>query len=504
MLDTSDKIILDECREKVDEKYVGFRPNGDSIKPVHVANGAMRIIYGKYSISLKIKRLALVCNAKGIVPKGNELHQVYEFLKTENRIDEGIDENSLESLRNVMQKILSADKGVYVVNGLKDTMLSYTAGSSYFLTNYSMYEDAGEFIGGVIKKWCPDLSNHIKSILSQRKDSISLLFSPVTDDSDEEMEDFQGGNRHDELPIFKNTHNKNMEWFLSGLRDSGTCLSKNFKTQSNPLMQLRLFNFFCIFQLMRYMTMLETFYCDEPIRPILLDFSGKTPSKSSVARASEISYIQMHKAINRFYAWAYAQWLKDDGRKKKDLLRCEAPDYKKSKGKNAKATNEELDTLWTLAKERIEDASLSDDDARLIFGETMYDMLALQATSHPVNYLRKLCTSSGILYPPDNLHPNKRFVLSQDVLETLIRSCVMPGEVISERDIRERFWKRFGIIIGGSQFELDKIRQSGMIMQVDEDALETNFDDFATALESMDFAEKLADGILQIRLGGLQ
>ena len=145
----------------------------------------------------------------------------------------------------------------------------------------------------------------------------------------------------------------------------------------------------------------------------------------------------------------------------------------------------------------------SEDDARLTFGETMYDMLALEASSHPVNCLKVLGTSSGILYPPDKLHPNKRFVLSQDVLEMMLRSCVGADEVLNGKEIRERLWNRFGIIIGGSQFELDKIRQSGMIMQVDEDALEANFTSFASALESMDFAEEMADGILQIRLGGL-
>ena len=133
----------------------------------------------------------------------------------------------------------------------------------------------------------------------------------------------------------------------------------------------------------------------------------------------------------------------------------------------------------------------------------MYDMLALEASSHPVNCLKVLGTSSGILYPPDKLHPNKRFVLSQDVLEMMLRSCVGADEVLNGKEIRERLWERFGIIIGGSQFELDKIRQSGMIMQVDEDALEANFVSFASALESMDFAEEMADGILQIRLGGL-
>lgn len=250
------------------------------------------------------------------------------------------------------------------------------------------------------------------------------------------------------------------------------------------------------------MAMLEAFYCSEQIRPILLDFSGKAPSQSSVARASEMSYTQMHKSINRFYAWGYSQWLEENGFDKRGLLECSVPTYNRKDKKLSSTSKDELETLWSLAKERAENA-VSEDDARLTFGETMYDMLALEASSHPVNCLKVLGTSSGILYPPDKLHPNKRFVLSQDVLEMMLRSCVGADEVLNGKEIRERLWERFGIIIGGSQFELDKIRQSGMIMQVDEDALEANFTSFASALESMDFAEEMADGILQIRLGGL-
>ena len=136
------------------------------------------------------------------------------------------------------------------------------------------------------------------------------------------------------------------------------------------------------------------------------------------------------------------------------------------------------------------------------FGETMYDMLALEASSHPVIYLRALGNLSGILYPPDKFHPNKRFVVSQDILEMLLRCCVRSSEIISSFDIRQRLWNRYGIIIGGGQFEMKILQKSGMILQTDEDALEENFSAFASILESMDFAEIMADGILQIRLGG--
>ena len=493
----SDQIFLKEYRNKVDKEYVGFTPNGGSIKPVHIAGGTLRCIYGGYNTTMNIKRMALVSDSKGNIPAGNELSAIYENLLEKEAIEDGIGEGSLDSLRNVMQKLLSADKGVYVVKGLKDGMISYSAGSKYFLTKPAMYEDTGEFIGGLLREYCPELAGYIKEVLDDGNDPISLLFKPVLEDS---METFERM-RHEDIPAFKE-QNASVKWFLKGIQDSGVCLKKNFEKHPNSLTQLRLFNFFCIFQLIRYMALLEAFYCGEAIRPILLDFTGLSPSQSSVARASEMSYTQMHKSINRFYAWGYATQLEAEGFDKEALLKSEKPVYEQNK-KLSKAGKEELDTLWGLAKERAEQAK-SDDAARLIFGETMYDMLALEASSHPVNCLKALGTSSGILYPPDKMHPNKRFVLSQDLLEMLLRSCVEPGEILSGSEMRSRLWERFGIVVGGSSFELNKLQSSGMILQVDEDSLENNFSAFADTLEAMDFAEIMADGILQIRLGGVE
>ena len=56
--------------------------------------------------------------------------------------------------------------------------------------------------------------------------------------------------------------------------------------------------------------------------------------------------------------------------------------------------------------------------------------------------------------------------------------------------------------IPASTYEIEKLQSSGMLLQIDEDSLERNFTSFAALLESMDFAEVMADGILQIRLGG--
>lgn len=493
-----DQIYLREARKDVDKTYVGFTPNGSSVKPVHIADGSLRCIYGQYNLTKNIKKMALVSDAKGNVPSGNDVETIFRELSEAEKIEDGITAGSVESMRNVMQRLLSVDKGVYVVKGLKDGMISYSAGSKYFLTGKAMYEDAGEFIGSVIRGYCPELAKYIKDLLDKANDPITLLFEPIIE---ADMETFTDQNQYEDIPAFKEMQ-ENTKWFVNGIHDGGSCLLDNLRHHPNPLTQLRLFNFFCIFNLLRYMTLLEAFYCGEKIRPILLDFSGKSPSFSSVARASEISYTQMYKSINRFYAWGYAKWLEDEkGYSKGELLESATPVYEEGKP-ISKASKEELDALWQLAKDRV--ASLEGKEMYLAFGETMYDMLALEASSHPVTYLRALGNLSGILYPPDKLHPNKRFAVSQDILEMLLRCCVSSGEILSGMDVRKRLWDRFGIIIGGSQFEMRTLQNSGMILQIDEDALYENFTSFANALQAMDFAEIMADGILQIRLGGAE
>ena len=65
-----EQIYLREARKAVDKIYVGFTPNGSSIKPVHIAGGSLRCIYGSYNRTKNIKRMALVSDAKGNIPAG--------------------------------------------------------------------------------------------------------------------------------------------------------------------------------------------------------------------------------------------------------------------------------------------------------------------------------------------------------------------------------------------------------------------------------------------------
>lgn len=488
------QINLKTVREEIDKSYVHFPPNTDAIKPVHIAGGLLRAIYGKYNNTKRIKQMAIVDSGKGKIPEGNEIDKVYDWLIKSKKI-ENIELGQIETLRKVMQRLLSVDDGVYAADKLSSIkMTSYSAGSKYFLTPHSIHEDAGEFIGILIKQFCPKLADHIRIILESDNDPITTLFGPIIE---ENMVEFADSSRTGEkIKDPGKIDYKKYKEFAESIRISGECLLGNIKDNKNPLFQLRIFNLFCIFNLIRYMTLLETFYCGENIKPILLDFTGKNPSDSSVARSSEMSYTQIHKSINRFYAWGYAQWLKDNY-EISDLMSSQTPIYDSK-------SPEELKIKWELTKKEASDLYINDSENSEkiydIFGDAIYDMVTWVATSNPVSYLRAIGTKSGILYPPDKSHPNKRFVISQDVIEMLVKSCVEHGKAISRSDIIESLWNRFGIVIGGSQSEINKLKSNAMILQINEKALDENFTSFTKILQAMDFAEIMADGILQIRI----
>jgi len=310
--------------------------------------------------------------------------------------------------------------------------------------------------------------------------------------------------RHESILAFEQP-NSTVTAFLESLSKAGECLKTQLENHPNKLTQLRLFVNFCIFQLVKYMSMLETFYCGGGVRPILLDFSyGR---KGSVSQTSGLCYSQIHKSISRFYAWGFAQELSRQGHCKNALMQANVLVYdtpKKDKDgndipMNAK-TYEEIKSIWGIAKANAVD--LPEDEALLIFGTAINGMTAVEATSNPVNYLRKLGTEVGLLYPPTNFHMDKRFLLSEDMLETLLRCCVTPDETVTSTKLRSRLFNRLGVVIGGDDKDSDRLNAISSIVYADADALAENYEIFAVTLQKMNFAEQLPDGIMKIRFGG--
>ena len=207
------------------------------------------------------------------------------------------------------------------------------------------------------------------------------------------------------------------------------------------------------------MSLLESFYCEGGFRPILLDFTNGR--KGSVAQTSGLCYSQLHQAISRFYAWGFAQTLNATGWSKDELMRVDVPLYDKNKLLKER-TKEELTSMWNIAKDKF--AEMSDENAQLEAGMAINVMIAIEATSHPVNYIRKLGTDIGLLYPPTNFHTDKRFMLTEDIFESLLRCCVTPSETVTSTELRNRMYDRLGLVLGGTEEDATILQSIGSIV----------------------------------------
>ncbi len=486
------KDSLKDLRTKVNQEYVGFSPDGDSIKPIHIAGGAFRVIYGATLDTKKIKQFAFVISKKGIIPPGSKDEEVKELIEAIECFDDEPNDDDLKAMRSMFQKLLNTDDGMFPDN----SQLTFSAGSKYFIKNKAQYEDAGEFIGGVIKEYCPELANYIKEVLDSANDPISILLSPMQDDT--VVKDIIDADlRHKRIPAFIN-QNDAMRWYLQGIKQSGECLKTNLEKMPNALTRLRIFNFFCIYHLIRYMSLLEAFYCGGKIWPFLFDFSNY--ANSGIASASTTSYARVHQSVSRFYSWAFAQKLLDEGYTVNDMLASPTPvnDSKKATKPQDKA---ELDSQWELAKENAKAAE--PDKAMLEFGKTIYNMTSMQSSAYPVTFLRILGAQAGIVFPTQRDSKRKRFKFSQDTLEMIMRSCVKGNETITYSELCSRMWECFNVVISGMPASgSQSIQAVYSDIGLDSDVMEDNHQRCVHVLEGMDFADLMADGILRVHLGG--
>jgi hypothetical protein len=124
-------------------------------------------------------------------------------------------------------------------------------------------------------------------------------------------------------------------------------------------------------------------------------------------------------------------------------------------------------------------------------------MMAISAEGNPIVYFRNLGHRCGLLWPPNQT--GQRFVVTQDLLETLVRGAVGPGEIIDLPTLQERFWCRYGILVGGRPQDEQILIDSG-IYQADSNAFRDNRKRFTERLRELDFAKLLADGVLQVEL----
>lgn len=476
-------IVIEDLRKKIENRYVGLSPSTSSVKPVHIANGLFRTSLGKTVSTRSLYRFVYSNDSKGNVPAGHSIEEVYSKLKQDGRIDQNsIDKEELGLLRVLLKKVVNADGAVY-----SEGMESYSAGFVGFLTKDRIGQDGGEFASEWLRKQESNLLTCLKQSLSSPDDVISMLSLPLLDGAQQDFVPTKLD--YVQLACLNSTLPQESSQLWEGLRQAADTLALHIEAHPNKLLRLRLSVLFTCFFIVRHLACLEGYYTHQDSRfrilPFLLDFSSKTGS-DPIARASCMSYTLVCQSISRFYAWAFGKQL-SELLSFEELKRDGIPTYK---GRPAEKEKKEL---WDLALLEAEQSN----DPFSICGQALYDIMSLEAESNPVVYLRKLGELCGLLWPPNQTA--KRFVFKQDLLETLVRGAVEPGTAIDLPTLQERFWNRYGIVIGGRAEDEERLIDLG-IYQADGKSLSENLGEFATRLSSLDFARLLADGVLQVEL----
>lgn len=483
-------IFIEDARTYVEDRFIGFGPNTNSIKPVHIANGLFRTILGCTYKTQSLNRFVFTNKANGIIPKGHELDKIYNALKEKDKIivDE-VSKEDLQRLRVLLKKVLNADDAVF-----NEGMESYSAAFANFVTKDPLpQQEGGEFIAEWLKKYHSPLHDCIKDTLMQSDDIISLVCSPLLE-SDAQTHSTKRD--YDKL-IFLRQPSERMINTQEGLLQAAQTLAGHLQHHPNKFFRARTSILFASFVLIRHLANLENYYvpgAEGKQQPFLMDFSKD--EREPISRASAMTYTLICRSIARFFAWAFGEYLKGSYTVN-ELLGEPTPLYNRgslsTRGKNTQALSE----IWNIAKLEAQEST----EPYTVFGQAIYDMMHIEAQGNPIGYLRQLGHRCGLLWPPRNLQPTKQFLPQHDMLEMLIRGVVEPGQAINMPTLQELFWERYGIIVGGRSFDEQLLLNAG-IYEADSDALHQNRNRFAVSLSNLDFARLLADGVLQVEVEG--
>lgn len=481
-------------RDAIERQYIGFSPNTTNVKPAHLANGMFRVLLQARYDTNRLFRFVYMTLKDGSPLLGSEPQTIYDQIIDGQHIDAAeVSVEQVGALRASLRKIVSADKAVYVGKAPRtatqalDRMDSYSAGFASFVSSDRIGQDGGEFLASWLQRDAPTFTAVYREALNQGDDPITILAMPLldTETTSTHTVDFSTTiGLNDTCP-------PELRHGMARLGAAAERLAGHLRAHTNKLARLRMGMLLSSFLLVRYLADLEHLYRPDTARgrPIfLLDFS--TSDDDPIRAASQRSYVFLCQTVTRFYTWMFAQYLTEQF--PLDTL-IENPSYS---GKKKTADLQVIAEIWQGAVEEQPDA----ENPYHVYGQAVYDILALLAEATPVQYLRQIGIRCGLFWPPYNLQPTKHMALRQDMLEVLIRSVAGQGDVLTLNDLQDRLWESFGIVIGGRPNDLDSLINAG-IYQADSQALEQNQAAFVRHLRDLSFARLLADGVLEVQIG---
>jgi hypothetical protein len=472
---------IKEQRDFIEQRYIGFSPNTASVKPVHLANGLFRVLLG-HSYDTRHLVQFVVYEAKKGVSRPHELSVVFDRLQEAGRLDTNeIAPVDIAMLRQALRKVVHADGAVFAGG-----MDSHSAGTMQLISNDRIAQDGGEFLAHWLRQQAPTFTDMILTALQEETDPITFMVRPLLG---ERIPTRLQLDRPDEIVGLNTNCPPLLRTRMLALAEGAQCLAHHLNEHPNKLTRLRMALLFGSFLLVRYMADLEhTWQANSQLARPLFVFDFTDQARHPMRLASQRSFVLVCQAITRFYGLMFADYL----RQHHSLESLNEPPW------YAKKPRETSEREWREAQQE----ATSANDPYLVFGEALYDILALMAEATPIKYFRALGVRGGLFWPPHNLQPAKQIAPRQDMLEVLIRSVAMPGDTLDLPTLQQRLGERYGIIIGGSIDDLNALLSAG-IYQADNEALKENQTAFTHALRDLNFARMLADGVMEVQAEGI-
>ena len=472
------------------------------IKPVHIANGLFRETLGGVGRTTNLKHVLIYTAANSTEEERQQaMNKLLDRSKEKwGRLAEEATtkEGALgKQVLPMLRSLLGTDGAVF---GKSIDQSSLTASTGNLVTGDPSDEHAGAFLKAL---WSiptdPSTPNSplltlLQSIIDPDRelntaDDLTVLLAPLAEGVRERKPDEAIANCQD-LQNFQESGMAS-DSVLRELRLAADMLAVYEKAvRPNAMATLERIVSLGSLTVFFYLATRGRFWAGLPVRPLLLQATGKP--ESPIARASEESVQQLIvRDAKRYLTRLLQSTFEKLGTESDSWLQLWETEgiwqaLTEQTGVDRKPKFEpEIRDLTKIVTQREEDSELEDILDDLIDKINEKDSL--------VDYLRLLGLRSGLLYPQQK-NPKKRICPEDRVIEVLVAGTInVVDEFVEFQEFLERLWNRFGIITGGHPEDDLLLSQAG-ISRVSSKYLRQNADAFLKRLEDQGFAKRMADG----------
>lgn len=498
---------IGEVLNGVFDDDLGWRPASGSVKPVHVANGLVRSVQGRYYNLELLNAFAVPLKGQAVIES-----RTFEALTRQHADRLGYLARSrehFERTRKYVRALVNADRGVYP--SLDHSSFSLTSG--LVATRDHNDRGLGEFGAFLLGEGESSLRSAVAAATQtdHASDPVTALIWPLLIDRDGHVprhtEDSQAS-RFERAA--KQKHNRAI---FAALREAADCLASHEAGHGNRLKTLqRAVLFACIATFAHGQAAAADGALDRR-SPGLIAVAGN--GRGDVALASERSVENIFHGLEHWLGKRLGDRIAAkrsllgstkmktdepqidacslDGRTVKALLR-QFGVAKRGHGEPDAKTIEARYRRFVATRKEFGDAEPSS-----VLGHTLARCYFEESDSGgPREFLQALSCRVGLLYPHFQGRARaKRVRPSAPVLDVLVRACVPTREAVDLDEFLKRLWTRFGLLVGGRRSaewdDVAVLEASGIPINIDQIA--ENTEAFVSEIEVMGLARRYPDGV---------